>query len=145
MFQVRRRGTVVAHRADGVLIEFSSQRCKNCTCSFAEITKNPSGSDQRFAFATSKDTSSDTFQVGQAVNLSVPVACLRLVTAILFGGPVVGALTGVAVSSLTGLDQVTQGLAAIGGFVGGMALSYRYRQNLKQIFYNRLSISPLDC
>lgn len=145
MLQVSRRGTVVAHAAEGVVIEFPSQRCKNCTCSFSGSTNNPSADNQRFSFTPSQATAADTFQVGQSVNLSVPVARLRLVTAILFGAPVVGALASVALSSVTAMEPITQGLTAIGGFAGGMALSYRYRQNLKQVFYNRLSISPLDC
>ena len=148
-----RRGEVVSADAQTLLVEFSQSRCENCTCSFSAARSEIS----KIAFSRSlleagdsktRHQSPDAQQeltAGQKVLVSVPANRLRLITSSLFGLPVAVGLLGGFVANHFIASEIAQAGVVLGGFALGALVSLRLSKLLQRQFYDRLSITPLDC
>gem|GEM_PF-3715436 len=148
-----RRGRVVESLAEQnsvtLAVEFDPQRCKNCSCSFGALGNSRAASlasyPQVLRFTSSGGVENQRLTVGQNVLVSLPASRLRATTAVLFGAPLLLAIGCCAIAAALGLAGAIQGLLALAGFAAGGWVSYCVRDRLQQRFYERLSVTPLDC
>ena len=167
-----RRGQVVERLVESnsvtLAIEFDSQRCKNCSCSFSAFggsafggsaiggsalegsgvgsaAASPDNHSQLLRFSLAPMVDHQRLAVGQNVLVSLPASCLRATTAVMFGAPLTIAILSCAVAASMGLTSATQGLLTLAGFALGGWVSFCVRDRLQQRFYERLSVTPLDC